>query len=484
MLHLLYLSTIVLLVASSSLVALGEATGALIVLGVVGAWRYSWAAINFSRAALFLNFVFPRRKRAAIEREEALGIPRHAFVMITTYKIEPDVTSRVYQDLFAATERWPHGATVVASVVDPADERLIRAIYESSGPRARGNTRLIIDRIAGTGKRDAIARSLEILRRHSPTRHDIIAFVDGDSSVPLNLFEAAAPFFSDPEVGALTTDEAVEIPTPGLFRDWFDLRFAQRQVMMSSMGLSERVLTLTGRMSVFRACLATDPSFIDQVKDDQIDHWRLGRINFLTGDDKSTWFWLLSRGYKMLYLPDVASVSMETQPKPGFVESAIALMKRWYGNMLRTNARAADLSPSTIGHFTWWSLRDQKLSIWTTLSGPLAVLLTAIFLELAVIPAYIAWVMGTRYVYCGIISTFRGRWFPISNPFLLYFGQIVGAAVKSYVLFRLDRQKWTRQSASTGPQFRFVDLGSAVLHAVAIGWIVLALATFTLSTSS
>ena len=49
---------------------------------------------------------------------------------------------------------------------------------------------------------------------------------------------------------------------PPLFRDWFALRFTQRQMMMSSMGLGGRVLTLTGRMSVFRADLATDPGFI------------------------------------------------------------------------------------------------------------------------------------------------------------------------------------------------------------------------------
>ena len=78
---------------------------------------------------------------------------------------------------------------------------------------------------------------------------------------------------------------------------------------MCSMGLSNRVMTLTGRMSVFRADLATDPSFVRAVGQDYLDHWRLGRVNFLTGDDKSTWFWLLSRGYQTAYLPDVQSRS-------------------------------------------------------------------------------------------------------------------------------------------------------------------------------
>jgi glycosyltransferase Alg8 len=241
------------------------------------------------------------------------------------------------------------------------------------------------------------------------------------------------------------------------------------------MGLSGRVLTLTGRMSVFRADLATQPEFIRLVQHDHIDHWRLGRVDFLTGDDKSTWFWLLQRGYKMLYLPDVTSVSLESQPKPGFADSAITLMIRWFGNMLRTNGRALALKPRQIGLFTWWSILDQKLGIWTTLAGPISVALAAIFIEPLVIPAYIAWVMATRYVFCWVLATVRGQGFPITYPFLLYFGQIVGAAVKSYVLFRLDRQRWTRQSTGHAARpalgERLRALGSTYVHVLALGWL-------------
>ena len=83
--------------------------------------------------------------------------------------------------------------------------------------------------------------------------------------------------------------------------------------------------------------------------------------------------------------------------------------------------------------------------------------------------------MATRYVFCWVLASVRGRGFPITYPVLLYFGQIVGAAVKSYVLFRLDRQRWTRQSA--GPSalpalgLRLRGLGSTYVHALALGWL-------------
>jgi glycosyltransferase Alg8 len=304
-----------------------------------------------------------------------------------------------------------------------------------------------------------------------------VAFVDGDTAVPVDLWEQAAPVFSDPAVGALTTDEAALIDTPGLFRDWFRLRFNQRQIMMCSTGLSRHVLTLTGRMSVFRGSLATDPGFIAAVARDYLDHWRMGRVTFLTGDDKSTWFWLLARGWQMVYLPDVQSESVETQPRPTFFASARTLMIRWFGNMMRTNGRALRLSPRLIGPFTWWSILDQRLSMWTTLVGPISVVITALLYTAWVIPLYVAWVMVTRYVFCTYIALFRGEWFSAVTPLILYFSQVFGAMTKTYVFFRLDRQKWTRQTggavAAAGDRLKRFE--STAHHALGVTWLTLAI---------
>ncbi len=338
---------------------------------------------------------------------------------------------------------------------------------------------LVIDRIQSNGKRDALARGLRIIAKHAPTRRDIVVFVDGDTCVPEDVVEQSAPMFTNPNLGALTTDEGVIIKKQNLFRDWFILRFNQRQVMMCSMGLSNRVLTLTGRMSVFRADLATTPDFVIGIHYDYLDHWRHGRVTFLTGDDKSTWFWLLKNGYEMGYLPDVQSLSMETQPRPTFYDSSKTLMVRWFGNMMRTNGRALKLSPRKIGFFTWWSILDQRVSMWTTLVGPISIALAAALHSAAVIPLYIAWVMITRYLFCVVIAAFRGTWFPVTHPFILYFGQIAGATVKTYVLFRLDRQKWTRQGAggsAARPSLavRLANIDATVHHTLALLWLTIA----------
>ena len=109
------------------------------------------------------------------------------------------------------------------------------------------------------------------------------------------------------------------------------------------------------------------------------------------------------------------------------------------------------------------------------MAGPISVILAAIFVEPLVIPAYIAWVMATRYIFCRVLATMRRKGFPIACPFLLCFGQIMGAAVKSLVLFRPDRQRWTRQSSGVTAPLAFAarlrSYGSTCVHALAPGWL-------------
>jgi glycosyltransferase Alg8 len=480
-LYILVMLTLALAVPHSMVVA---ASGSLLTLGLIGLWRYSWAAFNITRAAFYLRFAFPALRRRATRVYNERRRIDHAYFLVTTYKIAPEISARVYRSIFEAACNSPGGATIVASIVDDADARLIQHLYEiarRNHPAARSAVSLKIDKIAGTGKRDALARSLRSIAGLNPGRNDIVLLVDGDSCVPPNVVERSLPFFTDPKVGAITTDERSETKGGRLFRDWFELRFAQRHVMMSSMSLSGRVLTLTGRMSIFRASLATDSSFVEQVRNDFIDHWRLGRVQFLTGDDKSTWFWLLRRGYKMLYIPDLCTLSIETQPHSGFAHSAVVLMMRWFGNMLRTNGRALDLPVSRIGFFTKWSILDQVVSIWTTIAGPLSIILSAIFVTAWVLPFYVAWVLLTRYLYCSVIMSFRGRSFPVTYPILLYSSQIGGALIKSYVLFRLDRQKWTRQSSSSSRnsgarRWNSKAVGSVAMHVLTVGWLALSVA--------
>ncbi|MDH4440872.1 MAG: glycosyltransferase, partial [Rhizobium sp.] len=385
-------------------------------IGLIGAWRYGWGILHFLRSIIYRSYVYPRMQRTAMARKRK-GFA--SYFLVTSFRIPTETTIDVYRAAFAAALNAPGPATVVASIVDLSDQRIIKKLYDAMVSEA-DPVDLIIVRIDGTGKRDALACGFRAIARLHPAPDAMVAVIDGDSIVPEDLVEKCAPFFHDPKVGALTTDEIAEVRGKWIFQQWYALRFAQRHILMSSMGLSRRVLTLTGRMSMFRASIICDPTFVAQVEIDYIDHPRLGRFKFLTGDDKSSWFWLLRNGYQMLYLPDVMVKTIEDPPTESFFGSAAMLMVRWYGNMLRTNRRALALGPRKIGYFVWWAVLDQRMSMWTCLIGITSALIATLLISPFTLLVYAVWILASRYALTLSLLSAR-REISVITPLLLYF---------------------------------------------------------------
>lgn len=480
--HILYLLGLTALALSVPEVAWDpQARQFLFVIGAVALWRYSWAAFNWLRYLVFRHIVFPRWRKAA----DALGEsaqPSHAYLLVTSFRIGTETTRRVYHSVIAEAVRYNRPVTVVASIVERADQLLIQEIFRQHRPSAL--VKLIFVRIAGTGKRDALAVGLRAISRRNPPADSVVAVIDGDSMLPPRLIEKCAPMFAlMPDVAALTTDEHCEVEGNWLFREWYNMRFAQRNIYMGSCSLSKRVLTLTGRMSMFRAAIVTDPDFIRRIEHDWINHWRLGRFTFLTGDDKSSWFHILKAGHAMLYIPDVQVITIETPPTPRFIESSLMLMCRWFGNMLRTNDRAIALGPGPMGLFPWLAILDQRIAMWTSLASPVTALLAALCVSPLALVYYLLWMGITRYILALSLLVSRPR-VSAFYPFLLYYNQVVGALVKTFVLFRPDKQKWTRQQTilqrghSPAQEWR-LRFGSAAMHGLAMAGFVLLLATAT-----
>jgi glycosyltransferase Alg8 len=357
-------------------------------------------------------------------------------------------------------------------LVEKADETMVKEIFKALNPPKR--VALDIVRIPGTGKRDGLAQGFRAISRDMPPKDAVVAVIDGDSVLENGLVKKTATFFKMmPEIGTLTTDEECDVKGSKLIREWHSLRFAQRQLLMSSMGLSKRVLTLTGRMSMFRGSIITDPDFINIVQNDRLKHWRFGILKFLTGDDKSSWYWVLKNGWSMLYVPDVQIHTVEHPPADNFFVATTMLMKRWFGNMLRTNERALNIPPHVTGFFTWWCLLDQRISMWTSLSGPVFVVMLCFKYTIAFLPIFLVWIGFTRWVMTLLLLGARHQisW---TYPFLLYYNQIYGSLIKTYVFFRLDKQMWTRQKTklanTEGNKWnaRLTGWSSAGMHSLAL----------------
>lgn len=412
------------------------------VVGGIAIWRYSWGLTHFIRAILYKNIVFPKYRKLEKQHADDL-MPSKIYLLITSFRIDADTSLKVFRSAVQEAIACGVDCTIVPSIVEKADETMIKEVFQSMNPP--GRVTLDIVRIPGTGKRDGLAQGFRAISRDMPPKDAVVAVIDGDSVLGEGLVKRTATFFKMmPEIGALTTDEECDVKGSKLIRQWHSLRFAQRQLLMSSMGLSKRVLTLTGRMSMFRGSIITDPDFIEQVQSDYLQHWRFGVLRFLTGDDKSSWYWVLKNGWSMLYVPDVQIHTIEHPPHPNFFVASTILMKRWFGNMLRTNERALNVPPHVSGFFTWWCLLDQRISMWTALSGPVFVTMLCFKYSIAFLAIYLVWIGFTRWLMSLMLLGARHKisW---TYPFLIYYNQIYGSLIKTYVFFRLDRQIWTRQ---------------------------------------
>lgn len=419
----------------------------ILLLGLISTWRYSVAILHFMRSQLFLHVVFPRlRMRAEAIQESEL--PEHVYFLVTSFRIDARTSYQVYHSVFMEAMNCGRPASVVASIVEKSDEYLIRSIFRDTMHAAGASVDLLFVRIPGTGKRDGLAYGFRAISRNRRFHESVVAVVDGDTILEPGVVRRSLPFFTLlPNIGALTTDEHCEVLGGAIMRDWHQLRFAQRHLNMCSMALSYRVLTLTGRMSIFRGSVVTDPEFIDGVQNDYLEHWRLGRFRFLTGDDKSSWFSVMRLGYDTFYVPDVSIRTLEHPPSKGFIHSSFQLMFRWYGNSLRQNSRATSLGIRRLKPFTYYVMWDQRLSMWTGLIGLMTAVIASFYYGFVMMVAYVLWIGLTRFLVCLSLMA-GGHVVKPSYPVLLYYNQISGSLVKAWASFRLDRQSWTRQKTT------------------------------------
>ena len=429
------------------------------VLGIVGIWRYSWFFINMVRAGLYKHIVFKSIRQIEEQHGEEID-PDHVFLLLTTFRIGTDVTVRVYRAAIEEAIRCGYNVTIIASIVEMSEERLIRKIFLEYAPPQR--VKLVIARIKGTGKRDGLSVGFRVVANTPDVDlfRSVVAVIDGDSILGEGLIRKCARLFGfHDNLGALTTDEDAilagnDLPH-NIYRQWYKLRFAQRNVAMSSMALSNRVLTLTGRMSMIRANIVATEEFITTVQNDHIEHPILGKFKFLTGDDKSSWFDVVKGGWDMLYVPDVIVYTIEEIPDRNYFKGSIILMHRWFGNQYRTNARALKLSPEKFNWYPWYGLIDQRVTMWTAPYGLFIAFFGAFHWGADIFFAYVWWILFSRLLMTYAYRISRKEILP-TWPFFLYYNQIVGSFVKIYIWDHLYKQSWTRQKTKLPTEDQFI----------------------------
>lgn len=452
--------------------------GVLVAIGVFGLWRYFWLFLNYLRAAVYAHSHFPRLRAHAEAIAAARPWPKRVFVVVASYLEEPWVSIESLQSLMANLADLPCDVTMVVAVGSDQDEALIASVYQAHPARTR--VELVFQR-QSQGKRIALGHALRaVARRHEDEPDSVTVLMDGDTWLEPRTLARTLPFFlAYRDLGAVTTNEVAFIPGSSAWhRDWFGLKFAQRHLLFQSHSLSHKVLTLTGRFSVLRTSIAVQEDFIAMIERDSVDHWMHGELQFLMGDDKSSWYWLLRGGWDMLYLPDVTCCSLESR-EAGFLQASVSLPYRWFGNTLRNNPRALSLGPRRVGGlFIWFALLDQRLSMWTSLVGITGAVALSVAKSALYLPLYIAWAIVVRSLQLLMVA-WHGHAVTLRTLPIMLYTQWVGALVKIHVWHHLGDQNWSKGTAQQArvqgarTWRRLVPKAVMVLSYLAFGAIVL-----------
>jgi glycosyltransferase Alg8 len=432
-------------------------------LGMIGLWRYSWWFIHFIRAQIYQRTVYPRRRLQAEQLWNSGWRPQRLYFMMTTYKEERSTTEKVMQSIIHECRTVGVPATLFLGSGDIYDERIIQDYLRHFAHDMPLEVIAIRQPKERPGKRFAIAFALRAMSRYGVGRDDPIVFMDGDSILVPGCLQRCLPMFHMfDNMHALTTDEKAIVFGPKWMQKWLDMRFAQRHLAMQSHALSNKVLTLTGRMSVFRARHVIQHDFIRLLEADHLEHWLWGQFRFLSGDDKSSWYALLCKGADMTYVPDALVYTIEYIEGNG-IERMKQNLLRWSGNMLRNGTRAIHLGPRRIGWFIWWCIVDQRLAMWTMLISPIFAIVATLAKGWMFLYAYLIWITVSRLMLSMFLFYYAGR-IELAFTWMLYVNQVSNAIVKVYVMFRLPMQRWANrgnQKASNKGDFMWLKRAMA-----------------------
>ena len=451
-------------------------------IGILGIWRYSWWFTHAVRARVYGNLVYPRLAAAAREMWDTGWRPRHMHFMMTTFREDRQITEHVIRGIVSQIREAGVAGTIWLGSGDIYDERLIEDHLRLTASDLDITLRIVRQNVPG--KRMAISLVLRAMSRGNVHDDDLVVFMDGDFVIAPSSLRRCLPLFgADPDLQAVTTHEAVLVRNVWWMQSFLDMRFAQRHMAMQSHSLSGRVLTLTGRMSIFRACHVKTNEFIRLLEADYLDNWLWGQFRFLSGDDKSTWYYMLRHGCKMLYVPDASGYTIEIikgSPYTRMVEN----LRRWSGNVLRNGARAIKLGPWRMPFFIWWCLIDQRIAMWTMLVSPTLAIVAGLVNGLDYVASYFIYLALTRMLLSLMFFTYARR-VDLNFVWILYVDQLVNASVKVFIIWRLAQQKWANRGdqkagfAGVGWKIRFQRGMAAYMTVLSVSSLVLATIAYT-----
>ncbi len=410
-----------------------EVERGLLAIGFIGIWRYSVQIIHVIRNARYSRKVFPEIRAKARHLPMDILRFRTYVIVVADYKINKETRQIVWQKMLSSVLNLPFEVKihiVFSSDIDVESNEFSQAKIEHSNIQFH-------QLYQNEGKRNALADALDYVNKSLEIDADntLVALMDGDTGLHDDTLQKVIEIFnSQSHLGAVTTNESVDLECGNVWiQSWYQLKFQKRNHYMKSHALSGRVLTLTGRFSVFHGDIALSAPFITRLRKDVISNWLHGTISFVMGDDKSTCYSVIESGREMLYLPDTYVTTYE-HIENSFFPATVSRMLRWYGNMLRNAPRTITTGIKTLPPFIWYCYLDQMISYWTTLIGPIVGVVLLFKYGPAPFLGYLGFVMVTRTLQI-LVLVWQGHKLTRYDLLLTIYDQWVGSILKIYSTF-------------------------------------------------
>lgn len=409
--------------------------------GLIGLYRYSLWLAHIIRALFYENVLYKNIRKTIDLMPEYAWKPKRLYFIIASFREEPKILYASIKSIIQEAKNLDLPATLCIGTASGHDEKIVCDAIKTTP--CGNKVKVVFIRQDYPNKRLQMGYALRSLVRQGLGENDPVVFMDGDSVIQAGSLRKCLPVFAlHPDVDALTTNEKAVVINSGTLENIYNLRFALRNLHMQSLARSKKLLCLTGRFSVFRGKQVMQEEFISRIEHDSLDDWFWGKIKFLSGDDKSTWFTLLKNGSNMLYVPDACIYSIEKISEPP-LSRYIKDLRRWGGNMLRNNKRALQLGPEKTGIFPRLILTDQKFSMWTAIMSPFIIIMAS-FYDLKMAYVLLLWVLLVKYLQT-LVLFYYGRTINWTFPFILYVNQVLNGLVKIYMLLHLRLQSWNNR---------------------------------------
>lgn len=437
--------------------------------GFIGLYRYGLWLVHLFRALIYEKIVFKKIRLQADNIPFNEYKPAQLYVLMASFMEDNDILQHSIKSAVQDAQSLNLPVTIFIGTASIHDENVVSQYIEKL--QTNNHIKIIFIRQNSPDKRLQLGRALRSMIRHGVNSNDYIVFMDGDSIIAQGCIKKCLSVMHvEPDVAAVTTNEKAVIQNSSFLSNIYNLRFAMRNFHMHSLSLSNMLLCLTGRFSVFRARYIINEDFISRIEQDYVDDWYWDKIKLLTGDDKSTWFTLLKNGAKFLYIPDACIYSVERITINPF-KKYINDLKRWSGNMLRSNERALRLGPKQTGFFPWLIILDQRMSMWTAIISPFALVLL-FFKDVSLFYVLLIWVLTVKY-FQSLVLFYYNKQINWTFPFLHYLNQVLNGFIKIYMLFHLKIQHWNNQNVRDASEFKHEKLQLAFARYLTILYIVI-----------